>query len=109
LGRAGLGHARVRPAAGGAALTSESFQLAIIQQHAVELGLTLGEASVDVEFKRDAEDGTRYEYIAVHARLPGIERSQAQALLDRFTAKCPIYNTLRRGGNVWAELRGEGA
>lgn len=81
-----------------------SCALAVIQQHARELGVALPAASTDVQFKRDAQDGTRYEYIRLRADLPGVPRVQAQALLERFTATCPIYNTLRRGGTVYAEL-----
>lgn len=81
-----------------------SCALAVIQHHAADTGVALGAVQVDAEFQRDADDGTRYAWIAVRAHLPGLPRAQAQALLDRFTATCPIYNTLRRGGTVRAEL-----
>jgi uncharacterized OsmC-like protein len=81
-----------------------SCALAVIQHQAADRGVALGAVQVDAEFERDPEDSTRYRYIAVRAHLPGLPREQAQDLLDRFTATCPIYNTLRRGGTVRAEL-----
>ena len=34
----------------------------------------------------------------------GVTQQQAQQLLDYFTGKCPIYNTLRRGGPASARI-----
>lgn len=81
-----------------------SCALAVIQHHAAEAAVVLGAVQVWAHLERDPEDGTRYREIVVRARLDDLPRAQAQALLDRFTATCPIYNTLRRGGTVRAEL-----
>lgn len=81
-----------------------SCALAVIQHHAAELGFAAGRARVETRFTRDPEDGTRYAEIVVRAALPELDRARGQQLLDRFTATCPIYNTLRRGGPIRAEL-----
>lgn len=81
-----------------------SCALALIQREAAAHAIALPAASVRVSFERDPDDGTRYRYIALEVALPGSERETGAALLHAFTSTCPIYNTLRRGGNVTAEL-----
>ncbi len=81
-----------------------SCALAVIQHHAHDQGWAVGRVRVEAEFTRDSDDGTRYADVVVRAALPDLDRDRAQALLDRFTATCPIYNTLRRGGPARAEL-----
>jgi uncharacterized OsmC-like protein len=59
---------------------------------------------VSVSFKRDPNDVTRYEYIRLHIALIGPDARTAATLVKEFTDTCPIYNTLRRGGNIGVEL-----
>ena len=81
-----------------------SCGLALIQRAARERGIDLPRADVRVAFERDPDDVTRYRYIALEAALPGVAPETGAALLHAFTSTCPIYNTLRRGGNVTAAL-----
>lgn len=83
-----------------------SCALAVIQQEADARDWPLGPARVEVLFERDPEDSTRYARIELQAALTGQPRARAQALLDKFTATCPIFNTLSRGapGRVRATL-----
>jgi len=37
--------------------------------------------------------------------IPRAPRPQAQEIVNRFTATCPIYNTIRRGGPITVTLR----
>lgn len=77
-----------------------SCSLGIIQRQAKALDVPLPHAEVVVSSKRSVEDTTGYEYIRLDIKLPGIDRPVAEALVAKFTDTCPIYNTLRRGGNV---------
>jgi len=81
-----------------------SCALSVIQSHAATLGATLGPSRVVASFKRDVADPTRYEYIRLQFHLGGVTSGVGAALVQRFTDVCPIYNTLRRGGNVEVEL-----
>jgi uncharacterized OsmC-like protein len=81
-----------------------SCALSVIQSHAGTLGVSLGLACVSATFKRDVADMTRYEYIRLQFQLDSVAREIGVALVQRFTEVCPIYNTLRRGGNVEVEL-----
>lgn len=81
-----------------------SCSLGLIELAAAEAGVALAGAHTEVDYERDPQDKTRYRYIRVRAFLPGVPVATAQSLLDRFTTDCPIYNTLRRGGAVFAEI-----
>ena len=82
-----------------------SCGLALVQKAAREeaaLPRPLSGARVDVSFERDPDDGTRYRYIRLVFELEGVDQAQAESLVAAFTGACPIYNTLKRGGNVEA-------
>ena len=81
-----------------------SCALALIQKQASPLGVKLKSAGIQVSFKRDPADSTRYEYIRLHVQLEGVDKPIGEALVAQFTSTCPIYNTLRRGGNVEISL-----
>ena len=81
-----------------------SCGLGLIQSQASAQGITLQRADAEVAFQRHAEDKTRYEWIRLAFTLAGVNKLTAQALLDHFTGNCPIFNTLRRGGVVLAEV-----
>lgn len=84
-----------------------SCSLSVIQKHAGEIGVRLRSAQSRVSFKRDPNDVSRYEYIRLQVRLEGVDRRVGHELLKQFTGTCPIYNTLRRGGTVEAELEAD--
>lgn len=77
-----------------------SCSLSNIQLHAEERKSGLTGAEADISFARDLEDSTRYAYIRLDLRLAGVTQSEAETLAGLFAGSCPIYNTLRRGGNV---------
>lgn len=84
------------------ALASCSFGL--IQEKARLLDYPLQALEANVLFERDPVDGTRYARLELHLRAQGVSQAQAQELLDYFTGKCPIYNTLLRGGPASAHI-----
>ncbi|GGC77363.1 hypothetical protein GCM10010994_39580 [Chelatococcus reniformis] len=45
-----------------------------------------------------------YAYIRLRFVLGGVELATARELVGHFTGTCPIYNTLRRGGPIEAEV-----
>jgi uncharacterized OsmC-like protein len=77
-----------------------SCALSNIQLHAQERGSGLTGGQADISYKRNPQDPTRYEYIRLDLRLEGVTQEEAEALAGLFSASCPIYNTLRRGGHV---------
>ncbi|WP_077000347.1 OsmC family protein [Variovorax sp. KK3] len=82
-----------------------SCGLALVQKEALARGLHLQRAEVEVNFERDPDDGTRYRSIRLNFGLGGVALDTAQALVDAFTGACPIYNTLRRGGPIAAQVQ----
>ncbi|EIG57806.1 OsmC family protein [Bradyrhizobium sp. WSM1253] len=77
-----------------------SCSLGLIQKTAKEQGIRLHEAGSEVSFRRHATDPTQYEWIRIVVRLSGVTAGEAERLVTGFTANCPIYNTLKRGGPV---------
>lgn len=56
------------------------------------------------EFLRDGEDPTRFASLTLNFLFTGTERIAAERYVDHFTAKCPIYNTLKRGGPITVQV-----
>ena len=77
-----------------------SCSLGLIQKTAVDNGIGLTAASTEVAFKRHASDPTQYEWLRIAVSLSGVAAAEAEALVGGFTSRCPIYNTLKRGGPV---------
>jgi len=77
-----------------------SCSLGLIEKTALESGILLTGGSSEVSFKRDETDPTRYEWIRIEVRLSGVSPAEAEALVAGFTSRCPIYNTLKRGGPI---------
>lgn len=104
-----------RPAAGGPGEAVQAGQLllaslascglGLIQSRAAELGVSLASSDVEAAFQRDTQDKTRYQWIRLVFTLGGVDAGTAATLLAHFTDNCPIFNTLRRGGTVVAEVR----
>jgi len=83
-----------------------SCALGLIQKHAASQGIELGDIGISASFKRHADDSTRYEYIRLVVTFaPTVGKDARKACIDHFTANCPIYNTLRRGGPISIERR----
>ena len=58
------------------------------------------DVTLTAEFLRDSEDPTRFASLTLNFLFVGTERALADHYVDHFTAKCPIYNTLKRGGPI---------
>lgn len=86
-------------------LASCSFGL--IQEKAQANQWPLGAISAEVLFERDPADSTRYARLELRISVQGVSQEQAQQLLDYFTGKCPIYNTLLRGGPALASIQAQ--
>jgi uncharacterized OsmC-like protein len=81
-----------------------SCGLGLIQKHARNQGVELGEVEISATFKRHVEDPTRYEYIKLAVAFGhGVSADTGDACIAHFTENCPIYNTLRRGGPISIE------
>ena len=82
-----------------------SCALSNVTTHGTELGADITDAHVEVVSERDPDDETRYRTITITVDIPRAPRPQAQEIVNRFTATCPIYNTIRRGGPITVTLR----
>ena len=70
--------------------------LAVITDQARQRGLAAHEYRAEVSTRPDPADTTRFERIDFKFHLPGIAKADAEALVEAFTAVCPIYNTAAR-------------
>ncbi|MFE0017842.1 OsmC family protein [Mesorhizobium sp. NPDC059054] len=52
------------------------------------------------EFLRDGEDPTRFASLTLTFQFKDAGREKAELYVAHFTSKCPIYNTLKRGGSI---------
>jgi uncharacterized OsmC-like protein len=77
-----------------------SCGLGNVDRHGRDLGADLTDASVSVTAERDPDDTTRFCDIAITVALPRAPQATAREVTERFTATCPLYNTVRRGGPV---------
>lgn len=75
-----------------------SCALGLVLKRTRELG---GEdVVVEAQFLRDPEDATRFREMSLDFRFRGLDAAQAEEAVTFFTARCPIYNTLHRGGPI---------
>lgn len=82
-----------------------SCALGLVHKKAAEIDATISYARVKGYSKRSDADGSRYDFIALSFEIEGVSHELAQQLVDNFTANCPIYNTLLRGGsNIVVQL-----
>ena len=82
-----------------------SCALTNIQENARERGFGLTRVLADTSYRRDPDDSTRYAYLRLDLLLEGVERKEAETLVELFTGSCPIYNTLRRGSDIEVGFR----
>ncbi len=81
-----------------------SCALGLIQDFGRNAGSDFGDISIEASLKRNSSDPTRYDYIKLMVHFePHVPEVEASAGIANFTEKCPIYNTLRRGGNISIE------
>ncbi|MFG1775665.1 OsmC family protein [Micromonospora sp. NPDC049048] len=72
--------------------------LNLIAARSVEWELPYPRLKVGASYLVDADDSTRFERIELSFRFADTPEEQSRRYVDDFTARCPIYNTLVRGG-----------
>lgn len=72
--------------------------LNIIAARSVEWELPYPRLEVGASYLVDENDSTRFERIELTFRFAGTTEEQSRRYVDDFSARCPIYNTLVRGG-----------
>ena len=79
--------------------------LAIVTDEARKRGDAVITTEVDTTYTVDPADPTRFSRLAMTFRFTGIAQAQADALVQAFTDRCPIYNTIARTTptEVWGE------
>lgn len=77
-----------------------SCGLGLVHLRARESGILHLDVVLTAEFIRDTEDPTRFASLTLDFRFTDTSRTQAEDYVGYFTSKCPIYNTLRRGGEI---------
>lgn len=77
-----------------------SCGLGLVHQRARENGAAQPDVGLTAEFIRNLEDPTRFASLTLFFRFKGSPRALAEEYVAHFTSKCPIYNTLKRGGEV---------
>lgn len=99
--RAGAGGPGEAVTAGELLLASlGSCSLGLIQKTAVEHNIALKSAQAEVTFRRHESDPTQYAFIRIAVSLSGPSEAEGATLVEGFTSRCPIYNTLLRGGPI---------
>jgi uncharacterized OsmC-like protein len=77
-----------------------SCGLGLVYQSALERNEPKPEVELTAEFLRNKDDPTRFASLTLIFRFQQIDRTLAEYYVQHFTSKCPIYNTLNRGGPV---------
>lgn len=76
-----------------------SCAVASAEADAREYGITFSGIAASVEAVRDERDETRFASIHVDVSVKGVSVEDAPKLLQHLLNQCPIFNTLRRGGD----------
>ncbi|MTE17362.1 OsmC family protein [Nocardia aurantiaca] len=77
-----------------------SCAMANIQTNADNDNIAIGAIRITVTHRRGAHDPTRYDFTHLRIDIHDTDQARADALAARFTATCPIYNTIRRGSGI---------
>lgn len=77
-----------------------SCSLTNIGRYGTELGADLTGTRVSARSERDPDDSTRYRSVVLTFSFPHVPDDVSHEIVNRFTDTCPIYNTVRRGGNI---------
>lgn len=75
-----------------------SCAVGLVLKRTLELGGT--DAQVAAQFLRDLDDPTRFKEMTLDFTFTGLDEGQAADAVAYFTSRCPIYNTLHRGGPI---------
>ncbi|WP_062225878.1 OsmC family protein [Aureimonas frigidaquae] len=66
------------------------------------------DVELTAQFLRDPQDGTRFAALTLIFDFAETKRPLAELYVAAFTSRCPIYNTLARGGPIDVEIRAPG-
>jgi uncharacterized OsmC-like protein len=77
-----------------------SCGLGLVHASARDSGDPRPDVTLTAEFLRNPEDPTSFASLTLTYAFKGTDRIAAQRYVEHFTSKCPIYNTLKRGGPV---------
>lgn len=77
-----------------------SCGLGLVHLSASERGEPKPDVELTAEFLRDSEDPTRFASVTLRFHFTAVAQTLADLYVEQFTAKCPIYNTLKRGGPI---------
>lgn len=75
-----------------------SCGLGLVYASARDSGDPRPDVTLTAEFLRNPEDPTSFASLTLLYQFKGTDRLAAQRYVEHFTSKCPIYNTLKRGG-----------
>jgi uncharacterized OsmC-like protein len=102
-----------RGGAGEALLAGELFLssllacgLAIIVDEGAKAGHAVT-VRADASSAGDPDDNTRYSRIELAFRFAGLDQGAAEGLVERFKARCPIYNTVARSAPITVAVHAE--
>lgn len=84
-----------------------SCGLGLVHQRAKENGASQPDVGLTAEFLRNLDDPTRFAALTLHFRFNGTPRALAEHYVEHFTSKCPIYNTLKRGGEITLQIEAD--
>ena len=75
-----------------------SCAVGLVLKRTLELGGQ--DATVEAQFLRHPTDPTRFLEMTLDFHFKGLDDTQAKDAVEYFTSRCPIYNTLDRGGPI---------
>lgn len=73
---------------------------AVIDDEARQLGLNGYSLHIEADCENDEDRPGHYRYLSLDYHFQGVSQEQAQDLVARFQAVCPIYGSLTRGAPV---------
>lgn len=77
-----------------------SCGLGLVHASARERGEPKPEVKLTAQFLRDTDDPTRFASLTLTYKFNAVARELADIYVNHFISKCPIYNTLKRGGPI---------
>jgi uncharacterized OsmC-like protein len=85
-----------------------SCGLGLVFQSAIDRNEPKPEVELTAEFLRNSEDPTRFASLTLIFVFRDTQLAMAEHYVDHFTSKCPIYNTLNRGGPITVKIEALG-
>lgn len=77
-----------------------SCGLGLVHQCAHDRNEPKPDVALTAEFLRNGDDPTRFASLTLIFSFKGTQQELAEQYVGHFTSKCPIYNTLHRGGPI---------